>query len=206
MKKSNYEITKERAQEEFLKYPQEKMIEKFSLKHDADYLYLEFIKREFRIDRKTGKITYFHKKLNAMQDAMFDETLSIFDVLCESKENCQASGRFCKINNLKGTVKSAFLGEDLYQKTAEEFDGKLDLLERACERLGGRKESIGDVSYQIDIFPFLSVIFQFWESDEEFPPCLKVMWDENVLNFMRYETTYYVLNHLLERIKEEMFY
>lgn len=42
------------------------------------------------------------------------------------------------------------------------------------------------------------------KSDEEFPPCLKVMWDENVLDFIKYETTYYVLDYLLERIKKEM--
>lgn len=204
MKKSNYEITKERAQEEFLKYPQDKIIEKFDLRYNENYLYFEFVKKEFQIDRKTGSITYFDEKSQTMKDAGFNETLSIFDVLCASKEHCQASGRFSKINNLKGTVKSAFLGEDLHQKIAEEFDGQIDLLKKACERLGGRKESVGDVSYQIDIFPFLSVIFQFWESDEEFPPCLKVMWDENVLDFIKYETTYYVLDYLLERIREEM--
>ena len=40
---SNYEITKRRVQGEFIKYDQSKMIEKFHLKSDAEYLYIKFI-------------------------------------------------------------------------------------------------------------------------------------------------------------------
>ena len=35
---SNYETTKRRVQGEFLKYDQEKMIRKFALRFDEDYL------------------------------------------------------------------------------------------------------------------------------------------------------------------------
>ena len=40
---SNYETTKRRVQGEFLKYDQEKMIRKFALRFDENYLYINFI-------------------------------------------------------------------------------------------------------------------------------------------------------------------
>ena len=54
MKESNYEITKKRTAELFLKYAQEPMIQKYDLKHDVDYLYLDFICQTYRISRTTG--------------------------------------------------------------------------------------------------------------------------------------------------------
>ena len=38
---SNYEITKRRVQGEFIKYDQQNMIDKFSLEHDDDFLYIK---------------------------------------------------------------------------------------------------------------------------------------------------------------------
>ena len=55
---SNYEITKRRVQGEFLKYDQEKMIQKFNLDFDENYLYIKFIGHLYRIDRKTGYLEW----------------------------------------------------------------------------------------------------------------------------------------------------
>jgi len=203
MRKMNYEIAVENAQKIFLEYDQEKIIEKFHVKHDDSYLYIGFVKREYRIGRKNGLVERFQYGTTGWEKAGFNEAMSIFDVLCWSKDNCCLSGKFCKINNLKGTVKSAFLGENLYQDYADKFDLNLDKFMMACDRLGGRKANIGDISYYLDIFDFLPVILQFWKSDEEFPASLKMMWDENILDFVHYETSYYILNHVFDRICEE---
>jgi len=45
---------------------------------------------------------------------------------------------------------------------------------------------------------------QYWNSDEEFPASLQLMWDKNVLQYMRYETTWFAAMHVLNRVKEEM--
>ena len=46
------------------------------------------------------------------------------------------------------------------------------------------------------------MILQFWDADEEFEAVLKIMWDENILDYMHYETTYFAASHLLSRLKE----
>jgi hypothetical protein len=80
------------------------------------------------------------------------------------------------------------------------FDAHTQQLVRACEQLGGTPEHHGDVSYRLPVFDFLPVLLQFWKSDEEFPASLQFMWDKNVLSYLHYETTFYVVSHILERI------
>ncbi|MCD8103643.1 MAG: DUF3786 domain-containing protein [Lachnospiraceae bacterium] len=201
---SNYDITRDNAEQRFLNYDQKKMIEKFHLKHDEQYLYTEFVGRDYRINRSLGRIEWTEDGFTHVEHAGFNEVLAICDALCDSKEDCRLSGRFVKVNDLKGTVRSSGLGNDLYRKYAEYFDGRLPALRKACETLGGERQMIGDVSYLLHPFSFLPLMLQFWESDDEFPASLKLMWDENTLDFLRYETTYYVLGHVLERLKTLM--
>ncbi|MCC8139276.1 MAG: DUF3786 domain-containing protein [Lachnospiraceae bacterium] len=198
---SNYEITRDRTELRFLEYDQQKMIDRFQLQHDEQYLYISFVGRDYRIHRATGRTEWSEDGFAHATHAGFNEVLSICDVLCDSREGCRLSGRFTKINNLKGTVRSSGLGEELYGNYAKYFDGKTPELRKACEELGGERQTIGDVSYLLHPFPFLPLVLQFWESDEEFPASLKFMWDENTLDFLHYETTYYVVGHVLERLK-----
>ena len=55
-RRSNYDITRDRLERDFLQYDQEAMLRRVPLRHDADYLYLTFLRREYRIDRKTGRV------------------------------------------------------------------------------------------------------------------------------------------------------
>ena len=42
----------------FLQHDQDKLIEKYGLKHNEEYLYLIYIGTEYRISRRDGAITY----------------------------------------------------------------------------------------------------------------------------------------------------
>ena len=48
------------------------------------------------------------------------------------------------------------------------------------------------------------MMLQFWNSDEEFPANLKIMWDENILDYIHFETAQFVAFHVLHRIEEIM--
>ena len=54
----NYEKQVYTGRELFLKYNQDKLIEKYGLKHDEEYLYLKYIETEYRINRRNGAIEY----------------------------------------------------------------------------------------------------------------------------------------------------
>ena len=222
MKASNYDLMRDQMETEFLNYDQEKMIRKYGLAHDDKYLYLTFVGRKCRIGRNSGRVEWTEDDFCHAVHADYNISMTIFDVLCYAKDDCCLSGRFMPVNQLKGTVQSASPGKDMFGGTAKKFDGHTGRLARACELLGGQKERVGDVSYRIPLFRWypakcadarrnlrdsvscqtdsLPVILQFWESDEEFPPVLKLMWDENILSYMHFETTFFAAGHLLERL------
>ena len=56
----------------------------------------------------------------------------------------------------------------------------------------------------IPMFPFLDVMLQYWDSDDEFPASLQLFVDDKIIDFMHCETVWFVLSHMLERIKELM--
>lgn len=199
-RKGNYEITRDRAEIEFLNYSQEAMIAKFGLPHDQDFIYIRFLACDYRVDRRTGRV----ERLPELVHAGFNEAMTIFDVLCESKPDCRLSGEFVRVNDLDGVVKTARLGDRLFDGSAKAFTHRTGALRAACLRLGGTAASVGDVSYKIPMFDFLPVSLQFWDADDEFDAVLKIMWDRRTLDFMRYETTWYAAGRLLERLEELM--
>lgn len=158
MKVSNYEITRNRMRDEFIKYDQEKMIQKFSLKNDRQYLYLDFMGRPYRINRKNGVVEWSEDGFHSVTEGNFNESMTIYDVLCYSKDSCSLSGKFCSINMLKGIVKANPPGVNLFQKTADSFNGKVAALEKACESFGEKTDLKGDVAVKLYPFSFLPVI------------------------------------------------
>ena len=66
--------------------------------------------------------------------------------------------------------------------------------------LGGQPFPKGDVAYILEIFDGLCVVVQLWLSDEEFPPRLRLLWDENASMYIRYETMYYAKGLLMQHL------
>lgn len=204
MKVCNYEIAREQAKKLFLTYDQERVIKKWRLPYDDHYLYVTFIDRYYRISRQTGTVQWSVDDFVTSIEADFNVTLTIFDLLCCSKEGCYASGQYDIVKNLKGTGYTSDPGGDIYRSYKKEFDLNRDKLPLACEKLGGEFCRIGDVAYIIPIFADLRMLFQFWASDDEFDAEIKMKWDTNVLSYMHFETVYYAMGHVLERIKENI--
>lgn len=200
LKSSNYDITSEKMRKVFLQYPQEKMISKFSLEYDEVYLYQKFLNRPYRIQRETGVVTWSEDGFQTEHPGNYNEIMSLYDFLCTSKENCRVSGRFTAVNNLKGTVYSAHLGKHLYDEKVQKLRGKAEAIKNACQKMQGIEGIPGDVCYQLPAFSQLPILFRFYDADEEFPANFQILWDENTLDFVHYETTYYILEELLDRL------
>ena len=105
---------------------------------------------------------------------------------------------------LRGTVKSGGPGLELFQSAADAFNGHLPALRAACARFGAPINLAGDAAFLLKPFPFLPVILQFWQAEEEFPASLKFMFDENITDFMRYETIFYLVSHIIRRLREAL--
>lgn len=198
---SNYEKQVYRAREIFLAYRQDTMIRKFQLEHDEEYLYMKLLDQEYRISRKNGEV---ERQENGQTAVCLDYqvVMTLYDVLCCSGEHPELSGEWCPLASLQVTQSSPRASR-FTARYAAEFSGKVRELEEACGKLGGERQSVpasADVCYKIQIFPFFPVIFQFWDGDEEFAPKIMILWDQKSLDFMHFETLYYVMLHFLDRL------
>ena len=194
----NYQISRNRAQDYFLNFDQSDMIERWSLRHDADCLYLTFFGRPCEICRKTGAVTC------GGAQAGFEETLTIFDLLCHEGQSKTVSGRFAPVNSLKGAAKGAGVETDFYRRHADAFDRTPDRFRTACLALGGTPVPMGDIGFRFTVFHNLDVILKFYHADEDFPASVTLLWDENLLDFMFYETVFYAAGSLLKTIEKQM--
>ena len=120
---------------------------------------------------------------------------------CGKKEIVLA-GTYARTNSLKGTIKGRTIASGVHDSRAARYDGHVEQLKKACVSLSGKPYSPGDAAFVFHVFPFLPLVFQFWESDEEFSPVLKFMWDENVLDYLRFETLYYVMGDFLDALDQ----
>lgn len=198
---SNYEKQVFAARELFLKYDQEAMIDKFRLPHDGEYLYLKLLDEDYRIMRGSGEVEVREQEGYTLC-LDYQAVMTIYDVLCYAKERPSLAGEWCSLASLQVTHSSP--PADRYtSRYAERFSGKTAELAQICRRLGGTRQSVpasADVCYEIPLFSFFPVIFQFWDGDEEFAPKIMILWDKKSLDFMHFETLYYVMLHFLERL------
>ena len=202
---SNYEKMKNEMAGAFLQYDQEKMIRKFGLDYDDDFLYIQFFSRQYRIDRRSGQVSWSADAFRTEEPANYNEAMTIYDVLCYSREDCRLAYEWVNVKSLSG-IRGGTLekGSDFFQNAGACFDGKTGALIRACEKLQGKKLEKGDAAYELQLFPFLPMILRFWESDDEFPASLQILVDKNILDYMHYETLMFALSHVLKRLREEM--
>ena len=89
----NYLIQAAQAKRRFLTYDQEGLIAKFRLKHDADFLYVNLLCKQYRVDRKTGDLEY-REGDTWLDGNSYDEVMTLLDLLCDSREDRWISGRW----------------------------------------------------------------------------------------------------------------
>lgn len=195
----NYAISKERAQRYFLSFDQEKLLRLWPLRHDENSIFITFLHRDYCICRRTGQVC----RLEDMQAADYGEVLSIFDLLCHEGLEKTVTGRLAPVNSLKGNA-AVGVGTDFYGKFAARIDADPNLFCRACLACGGVPVGAGDMGFRFQIFAELPVVLKFYHGDEDFPASLTLLWEENMLEFVYYETVFYIAGVLLSRLEGEM--
>lgn len=198
----NYKIQAQQAKALFLTYDQQKLIEKGRLASDERYIYLKMLCQPLRICRATGDMQRCRD--GQWVDAnSFEEVMTTLDFVCDSRENRYLACRWKNMGAF-GAVAHRNLLEMKEDPWALRFEKNADSFRSACICLGGTPLPTGDISYSLELFEGFPVALQLWFGDEEFPPNLRLMWDENALMYIKYETMYFAKGLLLHRIEEAM--
>ena len=198
---TNYEKMADGARALFLTMDQGAMIARWDLPHDDDWLYVTYMGEDMRIHRRTGEIVSLAPAGDYRSPDNVNETMAIFDLLTHSDTRPRAAGRWASISSLGGIIGAGHDRTLSHEGTAAQFQGRCDALAAACRRLGGTATGKADVGYAIPVFEDFGIWFQFWDGDDEFPANIKYLFDENALQYMHYETLWYVMNSLAERLE-----
>lgn len=207
---SNYERTLSIACGCFLEHDQGAIVRRFGLDSDDDFIYVRFLSRLYRIGRRDGVIS------SGAGPAGFDDGMTILDVLCCAEEGASPSGEYAGIASVRGAPIGASPGDGaFFAKYARAFDKCFEDLPAALGALGGesvlggdggqsgqkqKQKFGGDLAYRLPLFDFLDIVFKFSRADEDFPADARILWDMNVLSYMKFETTFFAANHVFGRI------
>lgn len=191
---ANFDRLAELGKPIFLGYDQQAMIRRFGLRADSGFLYLRFCGMDCRVDRQTADV--FADGLPAGPAA----SLSIYDMLCRDDDPPPLLGRFRTTNSLPGIAQSNPDDVVLNASAVTRFEQEPDKLRAACRAMGGRPFPVGDIAWELPVFDWFPAVLQFWQGDEEFPSSLRFLWDEHALQFVHYETLYYIMACLLRQL------
>lgn len=201
-RKDNYAVQSAIARRLFLNYDQDALIRKLNLQADDAWLYTKFFDSDYRVNRKNGDLERAGEA--GWQEAnSFHEVLTLLDLLCDSREDRHISGRWKNMTSF-GLMFHQNLLEEQKDPRAEKFQADPEGFRKACLALGGTPLPNGDIAYAIELFDGLPIAVQLWFGDDEFPPNLRFLWDENALMYIKYETMYFAKGMLLSRIEEQM--
>lgn len=199
-KRDNYKLQVLQAKQLFLTYDQQELISRCGLRHDEKYLYVTFLGDAYRICRHTGDMERLHQG-SWVDGNGFGEVMTLLDWLCDSRADRYITGRWINIVS-HGHFFHRNLQEEGEDPDAMFFDRHPEAFASACRTMGGTPMPGGDISYAIELVDGLCVLVQLWHGDEEFPPRLRLLWDENTTRYIRYETTWYAAGLLNRRLRE----
>ena len=201
MKRDNYAIQVEYAKERFRSYDPDALCSKLGRPREEGCLCVTMLNQRYRIRLADGDLS----RLRGEQwvDAnSFAEVLTLLDLICDSREDRHPTGNWKNMRDFGHGFHQSFLEQR--DPWAERFQEQPEMFAKACEALGGEKYPLGDVAYSIPVFDDLRVLIQLWFGDEEFPAQLRYLWDENALQYLKYETMFYAVGVIQKRIAEGM--
>ena len=197
---NNYLIQAQQAKTRFLTYDQQKLIRKFDLQFDEQYLYVNLLCKQYCIDRVTGDL---QRRDGAVWNDgnTYEEVMTLLDLLCDSRDDRCLAHSWQNMQTF-GLQFHQNLLEERRDPTAERVDRNPQLLHRAAKALGAEAIAGGDIGYAFELFDGLKIGLLFWHGDDEFLPRIRYLWDANAKLYIRYETMYFAVDLLLRRIRE----
>jgi hypothetical protein len=195
----NYKLQMEQARRTFLTYDHRALARKLYQEPVGPWLQAALFGQAYRISRETGIIEKWEGQWVPAEG--FGETMTLLDLVCDSREDRFVLGRYKSLVDFGLMLHRQLLEEDPWAKW---FQDRFSDFCEACRSLGGKPFPKGDGAFVFRIFEELTVVVQLWLGDEEFPPSLRILWDENALMYLRYETMHYAKGLLLQKIRKAM--
>lgn len=197
----NYAKVKEEWKEKARTWDYKERYEALGLSGWSDsVLTLNYYDRQYLIDPTTGEITRRDDPGAAID---FNTTMNIYHLFYYSTKNPRLSGEWVPFRDVPraGVFTKAFF-EQTVDPFARTFNGHLQELLEAGERLGFARIPYSDAGFEARVFECLPIRFLFWDGDEEFPAKANVLFDKNIVEFVHEETVVLIAADGLKRLVE----
>ena len=195
---NNYEIMQRSAAARFTSYDPGVLAAKTGVMLEGKHLFTHFLGERVRICTETGEMTL------GGEPAGFSASLAVYDWLCDGKPDAVAAGEFAPVTSLPGVHVGGSGLSMCFPTLARAIEQNPEGFRDACSQMGGKAVELGDLGFQIPVFPGLDMQLKFYFADDEFPPTLTFLWDKHILNFVRYETVYYICGVLGDRLLKRL--
>lgn len=200
-RRNNYAIAAAQARRLFANYDHLSLARKLGAQMDAQYLYTQMLSCPYRIHLTTGEIAALAgQSWRAVEG--FNESLTLLDLVCDSREDRCISGNWKNMSDF---------GHQFHQNLLESADpwasflqDNPEKLDAACRALNAKEYPVKDKAYVIPLFEDLGVMLKLVYGDDEFPAAVHWFWDENALQYLKYETMYYAVGMIRDSLNEKM--
>ena len=197
----NRDVMIEESINRFLDEDHERLIRKFALEADGQFLYIRVLNRFYQISRTDGIISERGSGRRPAHDIMM-AVYDLFQYHADEESLPPLYGVWKNIADMEGIIGASHAKRLYNEAVIAPFTGKTEQLKEACLTLGGTEASDGDVSFILPVFEFFPVWFKYWDADDEFPADIRFLWDQNYDAFLHYEIIFYLTKYLEELLTE----
>lgn len=78
-----------------------------------------------------------------------------------------------------GSVYNTQFTNRCIRRLAASYGADLEKLAQACETLHGKRVRLGDMAYELELLPGLTLRLAVWEGDDEFAPTAQILFSDN---------------------------
>ena len=165
---------------------------------EDEQLPITFYGEKYWINRQSGII---REAWGNGERPNFSTAIAIYSLLFHSIEKPHLAGRWVPFRE----VKRAAPFQGAYQKTildlfSESFDGHLDKLIAAGEKLGFERIENSDVGFEAKVFSCIPLQFLFWDGDDEFKAQTNILFDAEITDYIHEETVVMIAGEGVKRL------
>jgi hypothetical protein len=119
--------------------------------------------------------------------------------------NVELAGKWVSFGELKGGyVKVEAIKKECEKPLTSLLKEQFTEVEQILKRLGAQDESghISDRAWRLFILPKIPILIQYWASVEEFPPSVKILFDETAVSFLDIESLVFSGEGLVNKVEQ----
>lgn len=220
---TGYEAICGKWRDTFSNFDPQRAAKALNLSYDEKHLYLTYFATDYRLrladgvleksvprkelpEEKRAEIGRVFREKRYSEgwspELFFNESMAIYHLLTYIKDEPRKEGAYAPADRI---TRSGNAPDPLSDSFSKEFSGKCEELKKAAESMGAVFVGKGDVAFEVRPFPGVPLRLEFWDADEDFPAQVQIFVNENITDFIHYETIGCLISDLFEKLSQAAF-